>query len=384
MKFSDTNSGVCTPGFKACGVREGKTGVAVIYSQEKCDCAGVFTRNSVKAAPVIVTKGKLGNGLHAIIVNSGNANACVEDGEKDANTMCEITAKNLEVPVENVAVASTGIIGKPLEVNEINTLTGKACRNLECTPEKSIEAAKAIMTTDTKHKIFSAKKGEIEVGGIAKGAGMIAPNMATMLCFLTSNADISGTSLQECLESAVSKSFNMISVDGDESTNDTVMIMTNKKVECTREDFQNLLDYVCTELSKQVAYDGEGATKAVEFSVSGAVDDEAACKAVLAVLSSPLVKTAIYGENPNWGRILTKLGSVLDVDYRLVKLSFSDGVKTAFALHPDGECSLSDVAEILKSSGISIKADLGVASGKAVGWGCDMSPDYVKINAEYN
>lgn len=385
MTVSKTNKGVCIKGFKAAGVKEGKNGVAIIASESLCECAAVFTQNSVKAAPVIVTKNKVKEGLKAVVVNSGNANACVTEGIEDANEMCKKTAEHLEANPKNIGVASTGIIGKRLEMTAIKKLIKKTSGKLGCSRVKSLEAANAIMTTDKKVKMTSAKYNGIEVGGIAKGAGMIAPNMATMLCFLTTNADISQGKLQKALNESVAKTFNMIIVDGDESTNDTVLLMSNKSKTCSLTDFKKVLDYVTKNLAKKVAYDGEGATKGIEVSVVNAKDDACARKAVRAILSSPLVKTAVYGENPNWGRILSKLGSVVKLDYRKVSVLFSNGRVSEYALKVGGKRgSLAKLKRILKADELSIAVDLKSGKGCARGWGCDLSRDYVKINAEYN
>jgi glutamate N-acetyltransferase/amino-acid N-acetyltransferase len=297
--------------------------------------------------------------------------------------MCEEAAEALGIEARNVGVASTGIIGRRLNIKEVTALIRKTSRRLGCSGRKSLEAAKTIMTTDTKPKMCSVEYKGIEVGGIAKGAGMIAPNMATMLCFITTNADIGRRKLEDALKNSVAKSFNMIVVDSDESTNDTVLLMSNKKMKCKTRDFQKALDYVTTNLAKKIAQDGEGATKFIELSVVNAKDDETARRAVRAVLSSPLVKTAFYGENPNWGRIVSKLGSVTKVDEEKVRISFSDGVRT-HEFNILGGFDLKKIAEILKSREIKVVVNLKSGTGRACGWGCDMSLDYVKVNAEYN
>ncbi|MFH1788467.1 MAG: bifunctional ornithine acetyltransferase/N-acetylglutamate synthase [Candidatus Altiarchaeota archaeon] len=385
MTVSKTNNGVCIRGFKAAGVREGKTGVAIIASETVCESAGVFTTNSVKAAPVILTKKKVKKGINAVVVNSGNANACVAEGVKDAEEMCTHTAETLGIKPENIGIASTGIIGRRLNTAEIKKLITKTAKQLGCSPEKSLDAAKAIMTTDSKAKTVSAKYKGIEVGAIAKGAGMIAPNMATMLCMITTNANLTQTKLQGALTESIKESFNMIVVDGDESTNDTVLLMSNKTKDCSVSDFRKVLDYVTKAVAKKIAYDGEGATKGIELSVVNAKDEKQARKAVKAILSSPLVKTAVYGENPNWGRILSKLGSVVKVDYRKVSVLFSDGRTREYALKAGGKRgNLAKLERILKSGEIKIVVDLKSGKAKAVGWGCDLTLGYVKVNAEYN
>ncbi|MFH1834673.1 MAG: bifunctional glutamate N-acetyltransferase/amino-acid acetyltransferase ArgJ [Methanobacteriota archaeon] len=385
MKLSDTERGVCIKGFKAFGLKEGKVGVAVIYSDRLCQTAGVFTKNSVKAAPVIVSGKNIKNGLQAIVANSGQANACVKNGVADALSMCKKTAETLGISPKNVGVASTGVIGKAVKIAEVEKLIEKTVGKLGCSKTKSLKAVKAIMTTDTKPKMCSAKYKDIEVGGIMKGSGMIAPNMATMLCFLTTNADIGADKMNDALANSVEKSFNRVVVDGDESTNDTVLLMSNMKEKCKLSDFVKMLDYVTESLAKQMAADGEGATKLIEFTVVHGRDEKSAKKIVNAVLSSPLVKTAVYGENPNWGRIIGKIGSVEKIDFEKIELEFSSGRKKAVALHFGGRGGdRKKVGEILKSSEIKIKVDLNSGKGSATGWGCDLSEKYVKINAEYN
>lgn len=384
MDYADTGKGVCIPGFKAWGVREGKTGVALIVSDVLCESAGVFTQNSVKAAPVILTRDRIKNGLNAVVINSGNANACVKGGLEDAEKMCETTARILGIEEKHVSVSSTGIIGVRLKLGEIQELVKKTSEKLVCSNEGGLEAAKAIMTTDTRPKMFSVEYDGIEVGGIAKGAGMIAPNMATMLCFITTNAKLGGGDLQSALGDSVDKSFNMLVVDGDTSTNDTVLLLSNGGRECDVKVFRALLDCVTETLAKKLALDAEGASKYLEVSVVNAEDDESARKAVKAVLSSPLVKTALYGQNPNWGRILCKLGSVVYVDFTKTSILFSDGKIEAYAIQNGRAGDRGKVAEILKSEKIIIKVDLKSGGASARGFGCDLSPEYVKINAEYN
>lgn len=376
--------GVCIPGFVAAGARRGRYGVAVVFSEKVCECAGVFTKNSVKAAPVKYTKRRVKNGFHAIVANSGNANCCIPEAAEDAKSMADSAAKALGVSACNVAVSSTGIIGRRMDVAEVNKAAADAAKNLRCSADASLEAAKAIMTTDSVPKMYSAESGDLMVGGICKGAGMIAPNMATMLCFLTTNADFSQKKLQDVLSFAVEDSFNMVSVEGDMSTNDTVLLMSSRTTKCKIAEFKKLLAHVCAELAKKIAEDGEGATKFMEVHVKGAPSLKDARKAVKAITDSPLVKTAIYGENPNWGRVVACAGSVVRVEEEMTTVAFESGKDSATVYERGNALGLEKAKKILKNREVRIVLDLGRGRHNATGWGCDMSPEYVNINAGYN
>ena len=240
------------------------------------------------------------------------------------------------------------------------------------------------MTTDTRIKMYSAEYRGIQLGGICKGAGMIAPNMATMLCYLTTNARLEKGKMQKCLREACDESFNMLSVDGDMSTNDTVLLLSNRTRRCSVEDFKKLLTHVTSELAKMIARDGEGATKFLEVEVMGARTKKDATSAVKAVINSPLVKTAFYGENPNWGRIVAAIGSKIKVDETKVDLSFSCGKNTAKLVVGGRLINPEPSRKILANRNIKVNIDLHAGRHSATGWSCDLTPEYVNINAGYN
>ncbi len=393
------NGNIASPkGFKAdgihCGLKRKRKDIGWIISTVPAQCAGVFTTNQVKAAPVLVTKEKLKNkSLQAIIVNSGNANACTgNQGYQDAITMCEKTAEHLNIDAAQVAVASTGIIGKHLKMFQIEAGLELLANNQDCAAENFQEA---ILTTDTCQKV-SAYQEEIDgktitVAGCAKGSGMIHPNMATMLSFITTDANISSDLLQELLSELTEITFNQITVDGDTSTNDMVLVLANgeaKNAEIQRgslayQQFKNVLQAVFTDLAKSIAKDGEGATKLIEVQVENAVDEYSARMLAKSVVGSSLVKSAIFGQDPNWGRILCSLGySGIDFDSNQIEIYLEDTLVFAFGVPTD--FSADQLSEKLKQAEITIKVNMhdGVAQGKA--WGCDLTYEYVKINALYH
>jgi len=384
MNYNITKKGVCTDGFKAYGLKEGKYGVTVILSDRVCDCVGVFTKNSVKAASVIHNKKIIKNGVQLIVANSGNANACISSAKHDNQSIASYSAKALDVDLNNTSVSSTGIIGKKLEVDKVKKLVDKVIPHLSCSDKASMDAAKAIMTTDTKPKYYSVEKDGLQVGGICKGSGMIAPDMATILSFVTTNAHLPRKVLEDCLIHAVDKSFNMLSIEGDMSTNDTALLLTNRKVKCSRKAFSQMLDKVFMEFAKQIALDGEGATKYLEVTVNGCKTDKDAVKSVKAVVNSILVKTAFYGENPNWGRIIAAIGSVVSVDYTLASITFESekGKILMFDKGVPGDMKMA--GKILKAREIFVTVDLGLGTASATGYGCDITPENMKINAGYN
>ncbi len=384
MDFRQTQYGVCLPGFRAAGVRRGKYGVAVIVADKICDAAIVTTKNSVKAAPVTYTKAVIGRGVQAIVANSGNANCCVAGGIDDARAMAAETAKAVGVDVKNVAVSSTGVIGKKMDIDLVKEMIKHAATSVTSSSKGSLQAAKAIMTTDKRIKMYSAEYAGIKVGGICKGSGMIAPNMATMLAYITTNADIPKQKLSQALREAADESFNMVSVEGDMSTNDTVILLTDKSRKCDLCEFKALLAHVCCELTKMIARDGEGASKFLEVIVEGAKTKKDAKKAVKAIIGSPLVKCAMYGENPNWGRIMSSMGSVIKVDYMKVDISFSSKNSKALLFSNGKAGNLEKAAHVLKNRDITVLVNLNLGKESAIGWGCDMTVDYVKINAGYN
>ncbi|CAI3259007.1 bifunctional glutamate N-acetyltransferase/amino-acid acetyltransferase ArgJ [Enterococcus cecorum] len=393
------NGNIASPkGFKAdgihCGLKRKRKDIGWIISTVPAQCAGVFTTNQVKTAPVLVTKEKLKNkSLQAIIVNSGNANACTgNQGYQDAITMCEKTAEHLNIDAAQVAVASTGIIGKHLQMFQIEAGLELLANNQDCAAENFQEA---ILTTDTCQKV-SAYQEEIDgktitVAGCAKGSGMIHPNMATMLSFITTDANISSDLLQELLSELTEITFNQITVDGDTSTNDMVLVLANgeaknaeiQKGSLAYQQFKNVLQAVFTDLAKSIAKDGEGATKLIEVQVENTVDEYSARMLAKSVVGSSLVKSAIFGQDPNWGRILCALGySGIDFDSNQIEIYLEDTLVFAFGVPTD--FSADQLSEKLKQAEITIKVNMhdGVAQGKA--WGCDLTYGYVKINALYH
>lgn len=391
------------PHFKASGVSSGikkneKKDLCVIYSEKESIAAAVFTTNKVKAAPVLLNMEHIqSENIRAIVANSGNANACTgKQGQKDAKTMAELTASLLGIAPDSVLVASTGVIGALLPMNCVEAGIKKACENLSY--DGGIDAANAIMTTDTFAKSVTI---ETEIGdkkillsGIAKGSGMIHPNMATTLSFLVTDANITKTMLQDALNESIKKTFNMVSVDGDTSTNDMQIILANaaagnKLIESKDESFNTFkeaLDLLNTELAKLIARDGEGATKLIECNVINAVSDSDACILSKSVIGSNLTKAAFFGNDANWGRILCALGysggnfSPDKVDI------FFESKAGCIQLVTDGEplqfCEKTASA-IMTEEYVKIKVDLKEGSFSATAWGCDLTYDYVKINGSY-
>ena len=392
------NGGICAvDGVLASGSRKGKYGVSIIVSKENTASA-VFTSNKVVAAPVIITKEVIKDGkLSAIVANSGNANCFTgENGMVNARKMTKRVADKLNIELNDVAVASTGIIGRELPLDIINGLIDESLDTLENSPEASFEAAEAIMTTDTYSKEFAVQTilkdgSNVKIGGITKGSGMIAPNMGTMLCFITTDVKASSEELNNALKIAVDKSFIMVVVDGDESTNDTVILMSNGNSGKIDENFQEALEYVCIELAKMMAKDGEGATKYMEVKVNGAASLEDAKAASKAIVGSSLVKTALFGADPNWGRVVAAVGySGAKMDANIVDIIFkSDGetveiVKKGSIIAFDGTSELKIAEKIMKKDEIEIIIDLNIGEYSATAYGCDLTCDYVRINSEYS
>jgi glutamate N-acetyltransferase/amino-acid N-acetyltransferase len=396
-------NGICAPkGFKAsgvhCGIRKNKEkkDLALIYSMKRANAAAIYTKNLVKGAPLIVTKEHLADGkAQAIICNSGNANTCNPDGVKIASSMCSLLAEELAVSPEDVIVASTGVIGRRLDIKPIKDAMPCLVKGLA---EKSAPAAEAIMTTDTRIKeaavSFDIGGRECRIGGIAKGSGMINPNMATMLAFLTTDCSISSPMLQKALQEDAEDTFNMISVDGDTSTNDMAAILANGLAgnqEITEENedfykFKQALNMVTAALSRMIAADGEGATKLLECKVSGAKTQSDARKAAKAVVDSSLLKAAMFGSDPNWGRIMSALGSSgADIDVNKVDVAFKSSpgqvvvCRDGFAvLYPEELAR-----KILEQDHIQILVELKDGVFSATAFGCDLTYDYIKINGEY-
>ena len=388
--------GVCAVrGVKASGIKDGRNGVALITGGGPA--AGVFTTNKVTAAPVIVTREHLkqSNEILAIVANSGSANAFTgPEGLNDAKSVAKSLAQRLHIRDMQVAVASTGVIGSPLNRDWIDSRIENLLLTLTDSAEGSLAAARAIMTTDSVPKHIAVDVSGVRIGGIAKGAGMIEPKLCTMLAFVYTDAQLSADVLQKCLKQAVDISFNMVVVDGDTSTNDSVLLIATCESPTTIEisKFQDALNFVCVALAKMIARDGEGASKMMEVTVTGARNRQDAVKAAKAVVRSPLVKTALFGADPNWGRIVAAVGySEAFVDPSLLSLSLSSGKSPPIDLLQNGLiCTAAAdkfeedaLAAIMKSAEVSIQIDLGVGVASATAWGCDLTDDYVRINAQY-
>ncbi len=385
-------------GFMAAGVSAGikkknKKDLGLIVSSHPASVAGVFTRNRVAAAPVVLDRERIRSGsARAIVVNSGNANCCTgEQGIKDAIAMAEFVGEKLAVPAQQVLVASTGVIGEPLPIENIAAAVPELVR--ACRPDGFSDLAEAILTTDTVPKIAAAGAKvdgkDFRLLGIAKGAGMIRPDMATLLCFVVSDVSVSPEVLQAALTTAVDRSFNRISVDGDTSTNDSVLVLANgtSGVVLTQPShqavFQRCLDDLLLRLAKMCVKDGEGATKMVEIIVTGALSDRDARAVSETVAHSPLVKTALFGQDANWGRILAAAGRAgVDLDPDAVDVFFGEVqmVKNGSGCGKEAEAM---ATRVLQTPEFAIRIELNKGSGRAAMLTCDFSVDYVRINADY-
>lgn len=391
--------GITAPkGFKSvgihCGIKKAKKDLALIVSDVPATAAGVFTLNKVQAAPVLVCKEALSSSktFRAIVCNSGNANACTgEKGYKDAVTMAKETANALGISQQEVFVSSTGVIGEKLPIEKIVEGIKKAAG--EVSESEFLSAAEAIMTTDTfvkSHHVTLIINGvEVSIGGIAKGSGMIHPNMATMLGFVTTDAAIDNATLQKLLKTTSDKTFNRIVVDGDTSTNDMVIMFANGASGITIKEgtdeyklFEEELFDLLKKLSIDIVKDGEGATKLIEITVDGALTDADAEKAARTVALSPLVKTAIHGEDANWGRILAAVGySGIEFNPDKFEITINEIPilkENYFVTLPNAIAN-----QILKPSKINLLLELHCGNGKATCWTCDFSEEYVKINGSY-
>lgn len=395
--------GVCAAkGFKAsgvhCGIRKQTTkkDLALIVSEIPAAAAAVYTQNLVKGAPIYVTKENISDGkAMAIICNSGNANTCNANGIEIAEQMCELTQKFTGINKKDVIVASTGVIGQPLSIEPIADGMDALVKGLG---DNSDDAAQAIMTTDTVKKEiaveFELDGKKCVIGGIAKGSGMIHPNMATMLVFVTTDVSISSAMLQKALRNDVKNSFNMISVDGDTSTNDMVCVMANglagnKEINDEGEDFEifkKALNEVTVNLCRKIAGDGEGATKLLECIVSGAKSDSEAKGAAKSVICSSLLKAAMFGADANWGRVLCALGySGENLDVNKIDVSFKSDKGEILVCKKGAGVDFSEekAKEILLEKEIQILVDLNDGQYLATAWGCDLTYDYVRINGDY-
>lgn len=375
--------GVCLPGFKAGGLRNGKFGVSIILAENECSYCGVYTRNSVKAAPIRIMLEHEGP-LRGLLGNSGNANCCNLQGVDDALEIRQAAAHSLGVAPRLLGVASTGIIGRRIDAEKYSEEFQKAAGKIGESPEDSDKAAKGLMTTDTYPKMTCHEEEGLMVGGICKGAGMIDPSMATMLCFLTTNADIKQKQMQKILSEVVDETFNMVVTDGDMSTNDTVMLISDNSVDANPETFRKVLHATCLELAKMIAFDGEGATKKITVTVEGAETEKDARKAVLAIARSNLVKTAFYGCNPNWGRIMGAVGSVLDVDWTKITITYKSGARAYNIVEKGRGNDLEPAEQLLKENELTLIVDLDMGGKSATGYTCDLTQEYIRINAEYS
>lgn len=403
MNIYEVENSITAPeGFLAsgihCGLKKKKKDLALIYSEVPCVSAGVYTSNKVKGAPILVCKEHLENNTaQAIICNSGNANTCNgDDGLGKAKKMAELQGKALNINTEDVLVASTGVIGVPLNIEAIEAGIPKLTKSLS--KDGATDACTAIMTTDTVKKELAVQfiidNKTVTIGSISKGSGMIEPNMCTMLSFITTDISINPALLKEALTEAVNVSYNRVSVDGDMSTNDTVLILANGLANNStineKDDnyykFLEALKYVTTKLSRQVAKDGEGATKLIECKITGATTLDNALKLSKSVINSSLVKTAIFGCDANWGRILCALGYA-NVPFNPDKVNvYFESSKGSILVCKNGSSVNFDediALKILKEDEILIKVELNMGDAEVSTWGCDLSYEYVKINGEY-
>ncbi|MGN1126438.1 MAG: bifunctional glutamate N-acetyltransferase/amino-acid acetyltransferase ArgJ [Ruminococcus sp.] len=382
------------------GIKEGNTtkkDVMVVKCDELCNAAAVYTKNIVKSASILVTQENLKNGkAQAIVANSGNANACTSNGVKVAEDVCKLCASTFGIDYNDVIVASTGVIGVPMPLGPFEQKL--YLMKKEMSKEGGTDCAEAIMTTDTVKKEMAMELTldgkKVTIGGIAKGSGMIHINMGTMLSFITTDASISSEMLESALKEAVEDSFNMVSVDGDTSTNDTLAIMAsglagNKEITEKNEDYKTFvcaLKEACKSLAKQLASDGEGASKLLICNVKGAKSKKDAVGIAKTVIGSSLVKTAIFGEDANWGRILCAIGySGMDVDVTKVKVTFVSEIGELLVCENGAGVGFDEewAKKVLSEDSITINIKLGDGKAEAEAYGCDLTYDYVKINGEY-
>lgn len=406
MKLQIVEGGVCAPkGFKAngvhCGIRKNKKkkDFALIVAEKECATACVYTTNLVKGAPILVTKKHVANGYaQAVVVNSGNANTCNANGVEIAEGMCSLVEQETGIKANNVVVASTGVIGQPLSIEPMKKEISALVAGLGDTMAHNLSAAEAIMTTDTIAKEISF---EFELGGktcrigaICKGVGMICPNMATMLMFVTTDVNISPQMLQKALDADVKDSLNMLSVDRDTSTNDTLCIMAsgfagNKLIDTANGDYKKFaqaLHAVTTAMCRKLAADGEGATKLIECKVVGAKSKKTARTVAKSVVCSNLLKAAIFGADANWGRVLCAIGySGADLDVDKIYVAFtSEAGKIVVCENGRGvPFSEEEAKKVLSEKEIGIEIDLNDGNYSATGWGCDLTYEYVRINGDY-
>jgi glutamate N-acetyltransferase/amino-acid N-acetyltransferase len=392
--------GICAPlGFRASAISSGiktrgRKDLALIFSVVPSVAYGVFTKNKFAAAPVLISKARLLDFYaQAVIINSGSANCCTgKKGEKDAQAITKALSKELNIEQKDVLSASTGTIGKFLPIEKMKKALPKLVKTLS--KDASKDAAEAIMTTDLFPKQASVQvdigKKKVKIGGIAKGAGMIAPNMATMLCFITTDASIEPAALKKALKEATNATFNLITVDGDTSTNDSVVVMAsglaaNKRItERSKEfaKFLNALKSLMEELALMIVKDGEGASKTIEVKVKGARTKEDAREVAKKICNSPLVKTAVYGSDPNWGRIVASCGNS-DVKFDPDKINVSIANKKVFSNGSPCKFNKAELKKNLDKDTVNIEVDLKSGKKDAVMWSCDLTEKYVRINSRY-
>ena len=406
MNMKTINGGVCAPmGFKAggihCGIRKSKEkkDLALILSDVRAAAASVYTQNLVKGAPIDVTRANIADGrAQAIICNSGNANTCNADGIEIAQGMCHLLAEAAGIAASDVIVASTGVIGQPLSLAPMAAGMDALVSSLSADPSGSKDASAAIMTTDLVEKEiaveFSLGGKTCKMGGIAKGSGMIHPNMATMLCFITTDVAISTPMLQKALSAAVADSFNMLSIDGDTSTNDMACILAsgkaeNREIVSENEDFAlftQMLSTLLIRIAREMARDGEGATKLVICEVSGAKDQDTARTVAKSVICSSLVKTAMFGADANWGRVLCAMGYAgAEIDVTKADVSFASPAGRVEVCQNGAGIPFSEerAKQVLLEEEIKIDVRLHDGEAHAEAFGCDLTYDYVKINGDY-
>ena len=404
--FTVIEGGVCAAkGFRAngmhCGIRKNasKRDLSLIASDVRASAAAVYTTNLVKGAPLIVTKRNIADGYASVIIcNSGNANTCNADGEEVANEVCAHLGAQMWIDPTDVVIASTGVIGQPLSAKPIVSAIPELTAGLVASPEASVRAAEGIMTTDTVLKEvaveFAIGDTTCRLGGIAKGSGMIHPNMATMLVFITSDVAISPAMLQKALSADIANTFNMTSVDGDTSTNDMVVVLANGMAgnEPIEEEgeafatFMKALNTVTVALCRKIAADGEGATKLLECIVTGAADEATAKTVAKSIICSSLVKAAMFGADANWGRVLCAIGySGADVDVNAVDVTFTSKAGRIDVCKNGASIPFSEAQakQVLLEDEIDILVDLNSGDAGATAWGCDLTYDYVRINGDY-
>jgi glutamate N-acetyltransferase/amino-acid N-acetyltransferase len=395
FEFISSGSVTSPKGFLAGGTYAGikkqkNLDLALLASEVPCNIAGLFTRNRIKAAPVVLSQRHLSGGkATGVIINSGCANACTgEQGMADAEEMAKLAAASISAPTEQVLVASTGVIGQLMPMEKIRA----GIKQIKLSRDGGHELAKAIMTTDTapKEVAVKVKEGGYIIAGAAKGAGMIHPDLATFLCFLTTDVSADPGFLQSALKQATDASFNMVSIDGDTSTNDTVLLLANglagnKDISQGTEQaelFQQALETLCIHIAKAMARDGEGATKLFEIEVQGAPDKTAARQVARTVVSSALVKAAIYGNDPNWGRIVAAAGrSGVEIVESKIDL-YLDTICLVKAGRPQ-PFDHAEAVKRLSRDEVSFTLNLNLGDGSAVAWGCDLTEEYVRVNSHY-